>query len=678
VTAAGTTDSFLEELATWAESTAQDVHGDSEDAELLCDLAHDHLGLDLAELTPGDLRELLLRVFPRKVTVQDRADLDTVIPTMREVCGFLRDTRRIKPQQHDRLIRELDDIEPRFADAVMDPANWGMARTITQSMLADGIDVANQDDTTRWIDEYNAREAARRVITPSGQRSLLFDFAEIGEPGLPGIGEPEFDEDFDDEDAELDLAPVRLVPLDQLAAAARACHLLAEARRLSDWLGPSRQLTGTGALRLADARAIITEFGLGALRAGSDDEGIYLEAARRSRLARLQSADDFVPLERLWIVAQLAGVVEVEGHRARPGPRLAALAHADAGDDDGERDTGVLEAWLAAFAGLIHPGFPAPDGPLSSQLQDELLGMLTSLYAAAGPVDLSELAEEAISHFPGWELASDEPGTPVESEVTALLAGPAELGAAEVTSGRVALTPLGVWGVHQILRTHGLPVRAIGDYAESDAAEMVTAIAGYDRDDGDAELAGWVERRGQADAAAEFAVVLKTGTSVQRMAGLDVLGSLGPAGRDAARSLVGEPGVGALAAMWLASIGEDPEVDVSAEDALWVLVDMCAAMLDTMPPGEAVQDVAEGAAHADFAGQIAELWRVDHPRTLDVLTAVADHHPDRAVAKTARKAIFRARSTSGGHAVPSVPARKGERPDRSRRRRKAGKRKHPR
>ena len=178
MTAAGTTDSFLEELATWAESTAQDVDGESENAELLCDLAHDHLGLDLAELTPGDLRELLLRVFPRKITVADRADLDTVIPTMRAVCGFLRDTGRIKPQQHDRLIRELDDIEPRFADAVMDPANWGMARTITQSMLADGIDVANQDDATQ---------------------SLLFDFAGIGEPGLTGIEEREFDE-FDEFD----------------------------------------------------------------------------------------------------------------------------------------------------------------------------------------------------------------------------------------------------------------------------------------------------------------------------------------------------------------------------------------------------------------------------------------------------------------------------------------------
>ena len=706
---AETTDAFLDELATWAESKAQDVVGSIDDAELLCDLAQDHLGQDLAELTPGDLRLLLLKVLPRKISVRDADDTEDVIPTMRAVCGFLEDTGRIKPQQHDALMRELDDIEPRFADAVMDPANWGMARTITQSMLAEGIDIEDQDDATRWIDEFNAREAARRVLAPSDDHLLL---------DLTGTGQPDFDEDlagedlagedlagedlagedfagedfagedfagedfadedsvedFLGEDAELDLAPVRLAPPDELAAAARACHLLTEARRLAAWLGPSRQLTDSGVLRLADARAVITEFGLDASRAGAADEATYVEPARTLRLDQLDSAHDSAPLDRLWMVAQLAGLVDVDGRHATPGQRLGVLAPAGGGDDSGERDVAVLEAWLAAFAGLIHPDFPAPGGPLASLLQGELVGMLTALYAAAGPVDVSELAEEAASCLPGSELATGEPEDRCENAVAGLLGGAAEAGAVELGNGDVDLTPLGVWGVHHILRAHGLPVRAIGDYAESDAADMLTAIAAYDQADGADELAGWVGLRGQAEAAAELSAVLKTGTPVQRMSGIDALGSLGPAGLDAARSLVGEPGVGALAAMWLASAGEDPGVEVLAEDALWVLVDMGAAMLDTMSAAAAVQDLNEGATHADFAGQVAEVWRVDHPRTLDVLTAVADHHPDRAVAKAARKAIFRARSRSAGHAAPSAPARKAERPDRSRRRRKASKR----
>src|SRR5260370_678600 len=80
----GSTDVFLEELAAWAETAPQELEGDSEDAALLCDLARAHLGRsDLSQLQPGDLRELLLEVFPRKITVRDPAETETVIPTMR-------------------------------------------------------------------------------------------------------------------------------------------------------------------------------------------------------------------------------------------------------------------------------------------------------------------------------------------------------------------------------------------------------------------------------------------------------------------------------------------------------------------------------------------------------------------------------------------------------------------
>ena len=120
-------------------------------------------------------------------------------------------------------------------------------------------------------------------------------------------------------------------------------------------------------------------------------------------------------------------------------------------------------------------------------------------------------------------------------------------------------------------------------------------------------LAGWVERRSQAEAAAELsAAVSRLARRCSGWQGSTRSGRLARRGWTRLAALVGEPGVGALAAMWLASAGEVPEVEVSAEDALWVLVDMGAAMLDTMPPAEAVQDLTEDATHADLAGQVAE------------------------------------------------------------------------
>ncbi len=685
----GSTDVFLEELAAWAETAPQELEGDSEDAALLCDLARDHLGRsDLSELKPGDLRELLLEVFPRKITVRDPAETETVIPTMREVCCFLRDTGRIARHHHDRLVRELDEIEPRFAGAVMDPANWGMARTVTQAMIADGVDIEDPDAAARWVSQFNRREAERRVFAPSGQQELVLDLTGLPGPDFDGEfdggfdGDSDGDDDFDGEEDVLELPPVRLAPPSELAAAVRACPLLTSARRLAEWLGPSRRLTATGALRLADARAIITEFGLAPSRsegkAIGDGHPESAEALRKRQLDQLQSARDFAPLDRLWILAQVTGLIDVEGRRARPGPRLEALALAH-NDDGHDHDSALLKMWGAALLALLHPSFPTPDGPLAGLLQEELLGLMTALYAAGEPVQTSELAEMANSHLTarlGWEPGFYGRENLTEEVVTALLAGAAEAGAVELASGQVTITPLGAWGVHQILRERGLPVRAIGDYAGSGAAELVTAIAVYDQADGAAELASWLAQREPEAAAAELAAVVRSGTPVQRMAGLDALGSLGAAGRDAARTLLDEPGVGAIAAVWLESVGEDPEVEISPEEALWVLADMGAAMVDTMPPDDAAQELAADIDPPEFAARIAQLWRSDHPRVLDVLMVVADHHEDRLVTKAARKAIFRARTSSGHPAPPAGgPVPPGGRPDRPRRHRKRGKRK---
>jgi hypothetical protein len=38
------------------------------------------------------------------------------------------------------------------------------------------------------------------------------------------------------------------------------------------------------------------------------------------------------------------------------------------------------------------------------------------------------------------------------------------------------------------------------------------------------------------------------------------------------------------------------------------------------------------------------IWRLDHPRLPDVLEAIGGHHPDKAVAKAARKALMKHKS----------------------------------
>ena len=129
-------DAFEETLAgfrRWAGTTERKLSGDPEEdaAELytVFSLMPDYLGIDApSRLTAGRLNELLLDVYPRKVTVLDRKDIGSTIPALRDLTSYLADTGAVTAATARAMDRELDEIEPDFADAVMDPANWGRPR----------------------------------------------------------------------------------------------------------------------------------------------------------------------------------------------------------------------------------------------------------------------------------------------------------------------------------------------------------------------------------------------------------------------------------------------------------------------------------------------------------------------------------------------------------------------
>src|SRR5205823_1017633 len=134
------------------------------------------------------------------------------------------------------LQREVDQAEPRFLDAVMDPAKWGMARTLAQAMVTDGVDLSDPEATQRWIEQYNAN-------LPDNP----FDDLDLLEP--------------DDDDELIDLKdafglpdrlpPLRLPPEDELAATARGVRLLDRAKQLALWVGERRRVTEDGDLTAA-------------------------------------------------------------------------------------------------------------------------------------------------------------------------------------------------------------------------------------------------------------------------------------------------------------------------------------------------------------------------------------------------------------------------------------------
>src|ERR1700730_1556348 len=146
----------------WTGTTKRRLAGDPgtdvDELRVVLDLMRDYLDIDRpAGLAQGDLEELLLHVYPRKITVLDGADAEDTIPAIRDFLAYLAETSAMPEGMVRTLERELDRIAPRFADAVMDPSNWGMARSYVRAMVADGVDLDDQAAVDGWIAANNTR-----------------------------------------------------------------------------------------------------------------------------------------------------------------------------------------------------------------------------------------------------------------------------------------------------------------------------------------------------------------------------------------------------------------------------------------------------------------------------------------------------------------------------------------
>jgi hypothetical protein len=80
--------------------------------------------------------------------------------------------------------------------------------------------------------------------------------------------------------------------------------------------------------------------------------------------------------------------------------------------------------------------------------------------------------------------------------------------------------------------------------------------------------------------------------------------------------------------------------------AAHMLVETCAAVAALDGPSAVVQMLSDLGPAAEQAAIVATLWRVESPHVATVLQALAGAHPDKQVAKAARKAAFKLQSSS--------------------------------
>jgi hypothetical protein len=393
---------------------------------------------------------------------------------------------------------------------------------------------------------------------------------------------------------------VRLAPRDELAAAARVAPLLRAARDLARWA--------------------VTRHGPGLT---APDVAL---AAEDLDLTREE-------LEAAWRIAEGVRLLDP----AWPGQRADVLA---AGDPDA-----VLALWDDALGVTLRSA--------------ELEGLVTALYTVGGPVRIDalfEAYETARRQAPPGDsvprvlasVAGTEGGPPDVVALSAALETLADLGVVDLGSDEdagvltVVLSRLGTWGVHGRLRARGWQLPVAGQLAQDRAAVLLTALADYDAEEGEAEIAAWLAQRGPTEAAAELMEAARGGSPGLRGAAFAVLDRVGDEAIPAVREAQADPVLRPHAAVWLRDHGEQAEL--ARGDQEWLLVDLGAGLLEEAQPEDVVAELLPDLPSAGQANLVASLWQVAHPHLIGLLTALGDHHHDPAVAKAARKAAFKARS----------------------------------
>jgi hypothetical protein len=409
---------------------------------------------------------------------------------------------------------------------------------------------------------------------------------------------------------------VRLAPRDELAAAARVAPLLRAARDLARWAA-ARQAAGQSRL--------------------SDDEA-------ESAAADLDLTED--ELDAAWQVA--AGVRLLGSASARQQADILSAADPDE----------VLTLWDDALGVMLR----------KAELED----LVTALYTVGGPVRIDALFEayDSARHQirpDGAAGQADELLVPSAREhsdvvgVSAALETLADLGAVDLGSDEeagvltVALSRLGTWGVHTRLRARGWQVPVLGQLAQDRAAVLLAALADYDAEEGEAEIAAWLALRGPREAAAELIEAAGQGSPGLRGAAFAVLDRVGEEAIPPVREALGDPVLRPHAVVWLRDHGEQAEM--ARGDQEWLLVDLGAGLLEEAEPEDVVAELLPDLPSGGQAGLVAGLWDVEHPGLLGLLTALGEHHHDPAVAKAARKAAFKARSRDAAEAGGALTGR---------------------
>jgi hypothetical protein len=448
------------------------------------------------------------------------------------------------------------------------------------------------------------------------------------------------------------LPGIRLPSDALLATLARSAPLMANLEALARWLGRDGRLVAAG------------------------DELSGADAADAAKQLGVQR--EYLPY--LWDYALTTGWLELEDE-SNGGRTWVVLGETAWRWADGD-DSGALHVWAAVFAAVLARTLDraaSTDPRASRKLKFQGQGVVTAVTlflarrARLSSVDVSELIRRgAIGDRPssrvrrawdGWVREHGDPARWLLDELAALCA----VSAPNADKATIELTPLALWALREQLRLDGVVIPLLkATSARMTAAALVAFADGVSTAEAQAEFTSWVGARGPDRAARELLAFATVGGPQLRLVAVNLVRRIGSAAQMAWRDALQRPQLRGYARIALTAFSPESTMpvvpDPDPDDFNGMASDLLALACgdDDPDPQEIAAQFSEAIPDGNESWIFHLMSQSSHPDVARVLMVLGRHHPDRRIAKDARRAGRGARQRMMARA-DRVPARASSR-----------------
>ncbi len=214
----------------------------------------------------------------------------------------------------------------------------------------------------------------------------------------------------------------------------------------------------------------------------------------------------------------------------------------------------------------------------------------------------------------------------------------------------MVLTPAGVVCVRRLLAEAGYETPTAGRFADASALELLEGTDGEDFTAVYGEVMAWRAARQPEEAAAELAdAVRNLDDPALANLGLAIMAEIGvDVAEPYVRALASEPGLRGFALCWLVDEGLADEGELFDPTEVHGFVDILGRRMVTGGPESLIATLALVGDHGHQVEVINQMWNAPSPVTDLVLMGISEVHSVKAVSKSARRALFKRRSSWRG------------------------------